>query len=240
MTQAMSEEMDCRCMCETCESRTKETYRLAYLCPNCGRKGTGLYRKGDKPSWSRECPNCGVNHLLWTPEDRPAEPPASMREAFEKWWRAPSASVAVVGSMDLCWSAWQAALASRPTSEPVGVREAEVLRLTWACAVSDKTLAETKAYVREQMAQPDTKSPDKETLVALLFDCQSGYASCRYTADRVMELFAAWNRRSPTGGQEAEVRSVVYGLFDLLKRDGYFVDDWRENFDAAMTQEGGK
>lgn len=47
--------------------------------------------------------------------DRPAEPPASVREAFERWER----EFALTDGDPSPWAVWQAALASRPTSEPV-------------------------------------------------------------------------------------------------------------------------
>lgn len=58
------DEIDCRCMCEKCESRTRETYRMSVWC-TCGWEGTALLRKGDKPPILKDCPNCGCPSLIF-------------------------------------------------------------------------------------------------------------------------------------------------------------------------------
>lgn len=56
--------LDCRCMCEACEARTKETYNLTIKCYNCGWDGVALIRKGDGFPSAKDCPNCGNMRLL--------------------------------------------------------------------------------------------------------------------------------------------------------------------------------
>lgn len=53
--------IDMRCMCEKCQARTQETYRLAATCTNCRTECVALIRKGDKPTPSKDCPACGVS-----------------------------------------------------------------------------------------------------------------------------------------------------------------------------------
>lgn len=54
---------------------------------------------------------------------RPAEPPMSMREAFEAYYRRELPDADFSAPMwKVEWAIWQAALASRPTSEPVAWR----------------------------------------------------------------------------------------------------------------------
>jgi rRNA maturation protein Nop10 len=61
---AMTRQIDARCMCDECEARTKETYTLTARCSHCGWSGTMLVRKGDRPSAMRECPHCEVAYVL--------------------------------------------------------------------------------------------------------------------------------------------------------------------------------
>lgn len=55
--------LDCRCMCEACEARTKETYNLTIKCFNCGWDAVALIRKGDGFPSAKDCPNCGNMRL---------------------------------------------------------------------------------------------------------------------------------------------------------------------------------
>lgn len=73
--------IDCRCMCEKCESRTKETYFLGVVCSNCGWAGKALIRKGDSFPPTKECLNCGNARLHTTKP--PISIPTPQPEALE-------------------------------------------------------------------------------------------------------------------------------------------------------------
>lgn len=74
------QELDCRCKCKDCEARTQETYRLSVTCSNCGWSGVALLRKGDRPSWQKECPHCGRNNLHYGTDPVFAKEPAPSSE----------------------------------------------------------------------------------------------------------------------------------------------------------------
>jgi len=61
---ASSKLLDLRCMCDACENRTQDTYRLFVSCVNCGWNGIAILRKGDRPSTGKECPHCGCSYRL--------------------------------------------------------------------------------------------------------------------------------------------------------------------------------
>lgn len=82
------ETIDCRCMCEKCETRTKETYRLCVNCSNCGWIGEALIRKGDSFSSAKPCPQCGTIclHTKPIPAQTPQPEARGVEEAFRIVW----------------------------------------------------------------------------------------------------------------------------------------------------------
>lgn len=71
------------CMCDKCESRTKNIYRMIGVCYNCGTKDIFmLFRSGD-PKASLDCPVCGNWHgvhaqRLATADEIPASDPVPL------------------------------------------------------------------------------------------------------------------------------------------------------------------
>ena len=50
--------IDARCMCQKCEKRSKDIYRMIGSCSNCGSKNLLiLFRAGDR-ACSQDCPVC--------------------------------------------------------------------------------------------------------------------------------------------------------------------------------------
>lgn len=65
-----------KCMCNKCEQRTKDIYRMVGYCINCGQKDVlGIFRAGDRAA-RLDCPVCGNwGSLRWSRLATPDEIP---------------------------------------------------------------------------------------------------------------------------------------------------------------------
>lgn len=53
-----------KCMCDRCEARTKDIYRMVGYCTNCGTQPIlMIFRAGDKKH-DLDCPACGVRRSV--------------------------------------------------------------------------------------------------------------------------------------------------------------------------------
>lgn len=56
--------IDGRCMCQRCEERTTDAYRMVGYCRNCHEQNILIpYRAGD-PAAPQNCPSCGNDRTV--------------------------------------------------------------------------------------------------------------------------------------------------------------------------------